>query len=339
MNKPKEQQDIIDFQAADWAVRLGESPMSAAEQWQLERWLEQSPAHAAALDEALFSWRKMGELCLAPGELQKDIDAVQTLATPTPQKTAPKRRRRRAWLQAAALSIFLLIMSGIARFQYGDPFTLLAADHRTAPGVQQSITFADGSTVNLGPKSAIAVHYSQTERRIELLSGLAKFQAISIGEGEKRPFLVTTDDVVVRALGTEFMVDRSAEAVEVVGIEHDVEVAVATAGGTEQRLVISPGRAVRHSAAGIGRVRSVSVSQATSWRQNRLIFDNIPLGEVVAKLNRYRHGRIVITDPVLASRQVSGVFDMRDPDAVLALIVRELSIEMNSLPPLITLLH
>ena len=89
----------------------------------------------------------------------------------------------------------------------------------------------------------------------------------------------------------------------------------------------------------MGRVRSVNLDHAAAWRRDRLIVDHAPLGEVVAALNRYRRGRIVITNPALAKREVSGVFDMRNPDAVLSTITGDLRIGSVSLPPLVTLLY
>ena len=339
MNELNDRQNKIDSIAAAWVVRLGDTPLSDVEQQDLDQWIAKSSAHADAFDQARSAWRKMGELRFTPGKLQADIEALKRSSAPVHHRTVRKRRRRRVWFQAAAVVALLLIITGILRFQYGDPYILLAADHHTAPGAQQSVTLSDGSTVVLGPDSAIAVHYSNTERRVELLTGLAQFHAIPNRGNEHRPFTVTAADVAVRALGTEFMVDRTAKTVDVVGIAHEVEVSLAASGGNGQRRVVSPGQAVRRSDKGMSKVRSVNVSLATSWRRNRLIFDRMPLGEVVTKLNRYRRGRIIINDSDLASRQVSGVFDMREPDAALALIVKELRIKTTSLPPLVTLLH
>ena len=339
MNEASDRQDDIDAAAATWAARLGGGPLSEAERRDLDEWLGRSPLHRATFDEARAAWDKMGQLRFAPGALAKSATPLRRPAGTAWSPGIQKRKRRRAWLQAAPLAACLLLLIGAASFWLGDPQILLMADYRTAPGAQQTVTLSDGSTVDLGPASAIAVHYSDAERRIELLSGVAYFAAAPMAGAEQRPFVVAAADGTSRALGTRFVVDRIAGAVEVTVIEHEVEVALSTADHERPRVIVAPGRSVRYAGAGLGEIRSVNPDHALAWRRGRLIFDHMPLGEVVAELNRYRRGRIVITDSALASRQVSGVFDMSDPQAALATIARDLHIGATSLPPLVTLLH
>jgi transmembrane sensor len=266
----------------------------------------------------------MGEVARDPGALRRDIVPAEP-------------PRRRAWRPLAALAASLAILVAGSILWFGDPRLLLAADHRTAPGERSTVTLADGSTVTLGPATALAIKYSDTERRLELLAGVAYFTAAPMQGNERRPFIVEAANGTVRALGTQFAVDRLASSVEVVVAEHDV--AVTLADSTRREIVLAPGQALRYADAGLGPVRQVNVGMATAWQRGRLIFDQVPLGDVVAELNRYRRGRIVITDDALAAKSVSGVFDTAKPDDVLATITRELGVRTTSLPPMITLLY
>ncbi|MDE1146444.1 MAG: FecR domain-containing protein [Azospirillaceae bacterium] len=325
MSKPDKRQDEIDTAAADWAARLAGGPLSLAERRALDGWRDRDPAHGAALDEAQAAWALMGQLRAAPGVLARDI----VPAWPTP------KARRPLWRQMAAAAACLLLLVGGARLWLGDPLLLLTADARTNPGQQRSLTLADGSVVELGPASAIATRYSDGERRVALLAGVAYFTVAPMAGAEHRPFVVEAAGGTARALGTQFMVDRLADAVDVTVTEHTVAV---TEPAGDQR-VLSPGQAVRYSAMGLEPVREASVELATAWRQGRLVFDHQPLGEVVATLNRYRHGRIVVAGAELAARTVSGVFDTTDPDATLATVARELHARTAALPPLVTVLY
>lgn len=324
VNEPEDRQDEIDSIAADWAVRLGGGPLSEGERRDLDLWLGESARHAAAFDEARAAWAKMGALA-REGVL--------------PSAAAGGRRRRGLWPRAAALAACVLIAVGAARFWLGDPRTLMTADHRTAPGAQERVTLADGSEVALGPASAIALRFTEGERRIELLAGLAYFAAAPLSEGERRPFVVAAANGTARALGTEFMVERLGETVEVAVIAHEVAVALDAPDREPAEVVVPPGGAVRYAGSALGEVRPVNLDHATAWRRGRLIFDREPLGAVVAELNRYRRGRIVIAGPALAARRVSGVFDTADPEGALATIIRDLRIGALSLPPLMTLLY
>lgn len=326
VREPQDRQDDIDAAAAAWAARLGGDPLGAAERRALDRWLQASAAHAAAFDEARSAWVRMGALRFAPGALAKDIVP--------PRRARPSRR----WLPAAIAACLLLAVLGTV-YWAGDPAVLLAADHRTAPGERRLVTLVDGSTVELGPASAIAVRFGDGGRKVALLAGVAYFTAAPRAGAESRPFIVEAANGAARALGTQFMVERLAEAVEVTVAEHTVAVALDGADGRRPEVVLAPGQSVRYAKAGIGPVRTAGLDRATAWRRDRLIFDSVPLREVVSELNRYRRGRIVIADAALASRTVSGVFETHDPDAALATIARELGMRAAAIPPLVTLLY
>lgn len=324
MTEANDEQDRIDTIASDWAARAAAGPLTDAERQRLDGWMGEDPRRGVAFAEARRAWALMGEVARDPGALRRDI-------------VPAKPPRRRAWRPLAALAASLAILVAGSILWFGDPRLLLAADHRTAPGERSTVTLADGSTVTLGPATALAIKYSDTERRLELLAGVAYFTAAPMRGNERRPFIVEAANGTVRALGTQFAVDRLASSVEVVVAEHDV--AVALADSTRREIVLAPGQALRYADAGLGPVRQVNVGMATAWQRGRLIFDQMPLGDVVAELNRYRRGRIVITDDALAARSVSGVFDTAKPDDVLATITRELGVRTASLPPMITLLY
>ena len=52
MTKIGDRQDEIDTAAARWVVRLKARPLDTAERRLLDAWLNESPRHAAAFDEA-----------------------------------------------------------------------------------------------------------------------------------------------------------------------------------------------------------------------------------------------------------------------------------------------
>ncbi len=58
----------------------------------------------------------------------------------------------------------------------------------------------------------------------------------------------------------------------------------------------------------------------------KLIFRDRPLDDVVADLNRYREGRIVIADRSLAMLRLDGIFDTARPDAALEAMINTLPV-------------
>lgn len=325
MSQPERHQDDIDTAAAEWAARLGGDALSPREKRDLIRWLSAAPAHRAALEEAQAAWAVMGRLRLGPDALA---------VTLPPPRVA--QGRGGTWRRAAALAACVLGATwGGAAWWTGDPLTAFAADHRTNPGERKDITLADGSRVELGPASAIAIHYTDTARRIDLLSGQAFFIAAPMTAAEPRPFVVQAANGSAQALGTRFMVDRLEDGVEVAVTEHSVQV---TQAHGDAHVVVKAGQSVRYGRTGLGAPKDEAIDLDTAWHQGSLVFDRVPLSEVVAHLNRHRRGAIVISGPQLAGRVVSGVFDARDPDAALETLATVLGIRTASLP-LVTVLY
>jgi len=327
LNGTDQQQERIDAAAAAWIARLAGEPLTRDERRDLDLWVAANPRHAAAFEEARIAWALMGRAGVVPG-----IPVDESLALP--RRTA--RRDRWTWGAAAAA---LVVMVAGALLWFGDPMVMMAADHSTGPAERRVVALSDGSIVELGPASAIAVRFSTAERRVALLSGVAFFHPAPLRDAEQRPFLVNSAGGSARALGTQFVVERLSQAVEVTVIEHQVVVRAEAATDREGQVVLSAGQSVRYVKDGLQAVRAVSADAAMAWRDGRLLFDNVTLLDVVTELGRYRRGKIVIAAPGLAARAVSGVFDTTDSGSALDTICRELGVRMISVSPLVTILY
>lgn len=325
MTERSEREEEIEERAADWVARLDGGPLSDVDRRSLELWLAEDPRHVAFFEEAREAWALMNEVAVDPGDLRRDVVALPT-------------RRKALWRPALALAASLALVTTGLVLWFGDPRIAVAADYRTAPGERLSATLPDGSVVELGPASAIVLRFSDAERRVELLTGMAYFIAAPRRGVETRPFLVQAENGAARALGTQFSIGRQPESVEVAVVEHEVAVAVTLADGGRAEVVLSPGQAVRYADAGLTAPRTMDADQTLAWRRDRLFFDQVPLQRVVAELNRYRRGRVVIGSSALASRLVSGAFDGKDPNGALDTIARELNARIAS-TPLVTLLY
>ncbi len=235
---------------------------------------------------------------------------------------------------AASLLLVLLVSVGWQR----DWLTHWQSDYVTGVGEQAPVALADGSQVLLNTDSALVLDYSATERRVRLLKGEAWFQ-VSADAG--RPFIVETDEGTVRVTGTRFNVrltDRSA----VVSLEQGRVVlrAPSVAGSTPgAKVVLAPGQQAGLADHRIGTPTPFDNAAVSAWRRGQLVFYDTPLSEVVAALNRYRPGRILITREALNRVRVSGVFSSTDPDAALAVLTRTLPVDALHLTDYLILLR
>lgn len=325
-------QDGIDEEAAKWVVLLGGESVGDADRRSLEQWLAADPRHRAMFQEASDTWKDLGEL----RQLYRSSEE-RPLIPYSPMALSAKRFR--ILRPAIGLAACLLVAIAFGTFWYGDPATLLAADYRTMPGENRTVSLSDGTVVELGSDSALAVHFSDQERRVELLSGIAYFTVAPKAGAETRSFIVASSIGTATAMGTQFSVDRINDAVEVTVIEHKVGVSL-TDPGPAHAVLLDEGQSVRYSPEdGLGAVEHKDVGQATAWRRGKLIFSDVPLSRVIAELNRYRRGRIVITSDALARLKVSGVFDTHDLDNALGRITSELKLRTASIPPLVTIIY
>lgn len=325
VGKGEQSAQDIEQRAAEWVARLDGSPLGEAEKANLRSWLAQDPEHRAAFEEASATWRELALLRHDPGPLRK---------VASPRRTATRRA-----MGIGALVGLALLAAGGARFWLGDPWLFAAADYRTAPGELRSVQLPDGSTVELGPSSAIALDFSDRERRVRLLAGEVFFAVSPRAGTETRPFIAEAAGGTTTALGTQFVIEMAGEGADVLAVEHQVEVAL-DVDGRRPAVVLSPGQEVRYrTGLGVGRVRTRDLTAATAWRRGLLVFDDTSLEHVVETLNRYRRGRIVILDGALAQRRVSGVFPTSDLGDAIETITSELGVRARSVYPLITVLY
>lgn len=316
---PATLQQRMSDEAIDWLVRLRSGRATAADRAAFADWRRRSPAHDAAAREAEALWRDLAGTPVAAGAALPAATGRGRPAT------------RRAVLAGAIAASGAVLVVGPQAF---GPWSGLTADHATRVGERREVRLPDGSLAALNTASALSVAYTDAERRIVLHDGEALFEVV---RDPARPFIVHTADGEAEALGTVFTVRRTVRSGAVVVTEGTVE--VRSHAGRSEPVRLTAGQRVAYGADGApGQPESVDSGVATAWRRGKLIFNRRPLGDVVAELQRYRAGRIVITDARLEALEVSGIFDLADPDGLLRTIEQTLAVKLVRLP-LLTLVY
>jgi transmembrane sensor len=301
-------------EAVEWLVRVkfGQATPAAHADWR-----RRSPAHDAAAREAEALWQDVGETRVA---------AAAARHRPLPQRAHPSRRLVVGGGIAASLAIGV-VASGVI----GPPAGLLS-DHTTRIGERRRIVLPDQSIALLNTASALSVRYTAGARDLRLDAGEALFQ---VEKDAARPFIVHAGPGAARALGTTFAVRRADDEIRVVVSEG--QVLVLAPGADAVRLAAGEGAAF--GADGLhGAPGPLDAAAATAWHRGKLIFNQRPLGEVVAELDRYHRGRILLADAELAGLPVTGVFGLDDRDGVLHSIERVLPVSVSRWP-LLTILR
>jgi len=306
---------------------------------EFEAWLAADPRHRRALDEAERLWavlERPAERVIgtrrARSRSANAFDAAGGYRNP---RQASRRIGgfRSQWAAAIAACLLVMLAGGTI---WRDAIDVgLRSDYATAVGERLPVTLADGSRITLDTDSAIAVDLNATRRYVRLLRGQAWFD---VSHDSVRPFMVETPEGTVRVTGTRFDVRRDDGSTVVSLAEGRVELtSPATAG--QQPVALIPGQQSRLTASGPSRPVPFDRTAITAWLRGQFVFYDTPLSQVVATLNRYRRGRIVIVDDDLNRLKVSGVFDTGDPDAALAVIAGTLPVRVTRLTDYLALLR
>lgn len=301
MGDPQAGNNAADREAAEWHVRLGERPVSAATLEQFRLW-RTGPGNAEAYRRIEALWRSAGTLS---GD--RDIQAATRSAL-----RSSRPRPRRAWLRRALPAAAVAAPALVAALALALWLPTRGA-YTTEVGGQRLVRLEDGSRIQLDTDTRVKVRFKDSERRVLLERGQALFM---VARDPARPFRVVAGEAEITALGTVFDVRREAAGVRVTLVEGAVAV-VEDDPVEPRRWRLSPGQQVRTSRAA-PEPMAVDAQAATSWSTGRLVFHDTPLREAVAEVNRYLPEKIVLSAPATENVPVNGVFAAGDREAFIS---------------------
>ncbi|MFK4825749.1 FecR family protein [Paenochrobactrum sp. BZR 588] len=297
MDESKQHQDILLDEAVDLIIRLQNDPENPVTAEMINAWCGRSALHEQ-------TWRRIEKLYGASGQ-------VLNYQRRAERYTVMSRRN--------VLLAGLLFLGGGTFLYTAGPSILMRqrADYITAKGEIRHIRLEDQSQVTLGPDSAIAVEYVQSQRVVKLLAGMAYFE---VTRDTQRSFTVYSDNTQITALGTAFEVSNDAGIITV-GVDHGLvearasgELSMGERLQQGQWLVFDPARQTVERS-------ERSANQIASWRDNYLIAEQEQLSSLVARIGRWHNGRIVIADPSIGRKRISGIFDLSNPLVALEAVV------------------
>lgn len=274
-------------EAAEWVARLG-GGAGGEEHAAFRTWYDSDPRNAEAYDRMAAIWS-------AAGQLPRPVKASRGSGAGW----------RRGLVYAVAASLLavaaLAFMLRGGSTGAGEPSVAYA----TARGELRDFALPDGSRVTLDAASRIEVAFTGEERRLVLREGRARFTVAH----ETRPFIVQAGTEQIVATGTVFDVSLLGQRVAVVMLEGSVEIRRSGAAPPVPRLAAGQRLVIR----GQGDATVMTSTRGdTSWASRMLEFDDVPLAEAVAIVNRYGGARLSLADAALGRLRVSGAFRTGD---------------------------
>ncbi|MCE4554283.1 FecR family protein [Roseateles cellulosilyticus] len=301
----------IAAEAAVWLALLHGPHRSRAMQRDCLAWQARSAAHRQAFERCTDTWQEVG------GVSRARIQAA--VAEPAHTGSLVGRPGR------MALALATLCLAAVfAVMQWpGDTYG-------TGVGEQRLIVLADGSRMTLNTSTEVRVQLTKAKRAVTVKQGEALFE---VAKDASRPFVVGVADAQVVATGTAFLVrstppQQEASAVFGVTLLEGQVIVQRNEGGAESALstpiVMAPGDRLRvdrpssklRQSPAQARLDRPKLDQVLAWQRGVAIFDNTPLPEAIADLNRYNKVQITLADPAAMSPlRVSGSFRTGDNKA------------------------
>lgn len=288
--------------AACFVARRSEG-LTESEQKMLTQWLAADPANSAELERVERGWDWF--------DYSQDNEILSAMRAHA-LEPRPRWWTRLTPQAAAAAVLFLFAGLSVLLFRAGDwgapsPQSVPPIRYASAAEIRE-IRLPDGSRMTLDARSEATASFASGGRSVELVRGRAFFDVAPDGA---RPFSVTAGDRRVIALGTRFDVKLEAGSLTVSLLEGGVTVGPLDAGVAPARL--KPGQQLveRGGSAVIRRIDPEG-SEVTGWTRGLLHFDDVPLAEAVAEVNRYSPLPIVVPSRQVAALRVSGEFRAGD---------------------------
>jgi transmembrane sensor len=322
-------------EASEWFINCRSGALDDDKRRKFDAWLRQSPQHLSAYLELAAIWDEGPSL---DAERRWDTDtliaeALADQSNVTPLITTPTVRAPATISHARWAAVFAFMAIGLAAFVW--VYLFREPIYVTQIGEQRSITLPDGSTMELNSRSKVRVRYSEQERALELLEGQALFR---VAKNPSRPFIVTSDGTRVRAVGTQFDVNKKREGTVVTVVEGRVSVLTDVSdahidpiavnvsesmpqlpheSGAGEGILLAAGEQISIKDKAAEKIPQPDVARAIAWTQKQLVFKAATLTEVAEEFNRYNQRQLVVRDPELYDFHISGVFASSDPGALL----------------------
>lgn len=298
------------LEAADWFVRLQECPGDEGLQEAFDDWLDTDAEHVVA-------WARIAGTADAIADSEPTLQSQWHASSNVPAASARKPAvRRGGWRRDSRRKLTMVAAAAVACFAFlAGPSLLLhlRADHITAAGETRLVTMDDGSTVRLGPDSAMAASFGNRHRDIRLLSGQAWFE---VRPDKARPFRVEAEGVTTTVLGTGFDVRMIGTATSV-AVRHG-RVRVKTQGAARELIA---GQWATVTGGNHLQTGSEQIALVGAWQSGEILARRRTIADAIEELRPWFGGRIIVTDAALGRQPISGIYHADDPAKALEAMV------------------
>jgi ferric-dicitrate binding protein FerR (iron transport regulator) len=328
MTTPPDDLAALEAQARDWLVRLTSGRATTVDAQDFKRWCGQSPLHAQVMAEMTRLWDTARPAAEAVAQRMR-------AAEPSPRAAVvavahPGRRYFLGAALAAGVTAFVVVRPPARLWPALSDMT---ADYSTATGEQRQVVLADSVVVEMNTQTSfnLARTAEGEPAALDLLAGEAQ---VLLDSARAAPFTLTVGGgKLVAAAGSRFNVRATGPEVCVTCLAGSVELDY---GG--RVLVAREAQQLNYGERRAEVARTPDLWAVNAWRDRVLVFNDTPLAAVVDEINRYRPGRLIVTNAELGRRKVQARLRLEQLARVETLIGASYGAKVTTLPAGIVLL-
>jgi len=264
------------------------------------------------------AWAELSaQLGLPPESAPARIIEMKKPASPMARKIF----RSDGYRWAAAAVLLLGFATLIYQFFYN---TNELQKVNAAYGRHESVKLPDGSLVQLNSGSEIRFYENFPDSaRLVTLSGEAYFEVTH----DDRPFFVNTGNAQIRVLGTKFGIRTRNDQTRVTVREGRVSLRGLKAAPSSAVELTADQTSVCRQENLPETPRAVEAAHLLGWLEGKIVFEQTPLTEVVAELQRVYNVAIELSNPALGQNTITGSFQNKPVESVLASICLTMNLQ------------
>lgn len=277
--------------------RYIEGTISSEEVEKVVDWLDEDPAHV----REYMATHKLFDIAVLTS-MDEQKPAVKIPVKPLYRKVVFEVLK--------IVAIFLLFWGGLHLIDTSSVKTTEETAFQTIyvpSGQRAELTLPDQTKVwlNAGSRLTYPTHFEKGVRRVKL-NGEAYF---NVTHNHKQPFIVSTEKLDVKVLGTEFNVlAYTSVATEISLLKGSVELSLPD---LSQTYKMKPKEHVRLSDSGL-LVSTIEDYTYFKWKEGLICFNNESVGHIIEKLQLYYDVKIEVQKKGLINSHYSGKFRTKD---------------------------
>jgi len=294
---------------------------TAEENRQLESWMNEDERNLKYFNQIKLIFQKAASSQL---ESRFDADAAWNKVKRQLKGRTIHVQFKIAPLLRMAAGIVIVMGIGWGAYQWLQPPTQTFALVTDKTTLQD--TLPDGSTAFVNKRSQLSFEYNpRSKSRKVKLKGEAYF---SVKHDEEKPFVIETDEVLVRDIGTEFNLKAYPDS--------DTVEIVVTSGEVQFYTLKNPGLNLKAGEKGIyskGNKAFYRIERSDTndlaYKTKVFSFNSTDLSSVVSLLNDVYNVRIELVNPALRSCRLTANFSENNPDTIVEVIAETMGLTVS----------